>query len=113
MLAGATLFNTPKWEWPRALKRRPSGLRRPQPRRCILNPGMKRVLTALILAPLVLALVFLGPMWLITLVVAGVAMLAAWEFLALTEQRGAKPPRIAVAGGDCGCSLREIIEVAR
>jgi CDP-diglyceride synthetase len=41
---------------------------------------MKRVLTALILAPLVLALVFLGPMWLITLVVAGVAMLAAWSF---------------------------------
>ena len=57
---------------------------------------MKRVLTALILAPLVLALVFLGPMWLITLVVAAVAMLAAWEFLALTEHRGAKPPRIAV-----------------
>jgi phosphatidate cytidylyltransferase len=57
---------------------------------------MKRVLTALILAPLVLALVFLGPMWLITLVVAGVAMIAAWEFLALTEHRGAKPPRIAV-----------------
>lgn len=57
---------------------------------------MKRVLTALILAPLVLALVFLGPMWLITLVVAAVAMLAAWEFLALTERRGAKPPRIAV-----------------
>ncbi len=57
---------------------------------------MKRVLTALILAPLVLALVFFGPMWLITLVVAAVAMLAAWEFLALTEHRGAKPPRIAV-----------------
>lgn len=59
---------------------------------------MKRVLTALILAPLVLLLVFLGPMWLITLVVAGVAMLAAWEFLSLTEQRGAKPPRILVLG---------------
>lgn len=57
---------------------------------------MKRVLTALILAPLVLALVFFGPMWLITLVVAAVAMLAAWEFLALTEHRGARPPRIAV-----------------
>jgi phosphatidate cytidylyltransferase len=56
---------------------------------------MKRVLTALILAPLVLALVFLGPKWLITIAVAAVAMLAAWEFLALTEHRGAKPPRIA------------------
>jgi phosphatidate cytidylyltransferase len=59
---------------------------------------MKRVLTALILAPLVLALVFLGPMWLITLVVAAVAMLAAWEFLALTEHRGAKPPRVLTLG---------------
>jgi phosphatidate cytidylyltransferase len=59
---------------------------------------MKRVLTALILAPLVLALVFLGPMWLITLVVAAVAMLAAWEFLALTEHRGAKPPKVLTLG---------------
>jgi len=59
---------------------------------------MKRVLTALILAPLVLVLVFLGPIWLITLVVAGVAMLAAWEFLALTEHRGAKPPRVLTLG---------------
>jgi phosphatidate cytidylyltransferase len=59
---------------------------------------MKRVLTALILAPLVLVLVFIGPMWLITLVVAGVAMLAAWEFLALTERRGAEPPRVLVLG---------------
>jgi phosphatidate cytidylyltransferase len=57
---------------------------------------MKRVLTALVLAPLVLVLVFLGPKWLITMAVAGVAMLAAWEFLALTEHRGAKPPRFAV-----------------
>jgi phosphatidate cytidylyltransferase len=56
---------------------------------------MKRILTALILAPLVLALVFLGPKWLITIFVAAVAMLAAWEFLALTEHRGARPPRIA------------------
>src|SRR5664279_4955771 len=56
---------------------------------------MKRILTALILAPLVLALVFLGPKWLITIFVAAVAMLAAWEFLALTVHRGAKPPRIA------------------
>ena len=52
---------------------------------CILNAGMKRVLTALILAPLVLVLVFMGPMWLITAVVAGVAMLAAhsrhWQLM--------------------------------
>ncbi|HEV2273037.1 MAG TPA: phosphatidate cytidylyltransferase, partial [Acidobacteriaceae bacterium] len=59
---------------------------------------MKRVITALILAPLVLVLVFLGPIWLITVVVAGVAMLAAWEFLGLTEHRGAKPPRVLTLG---------------
>lgn len=57
---------------------------------------MKRVLTALVLAPLVLAIVFFGPKWLLTVAVALVAMLAAWEFLALTEHRGAKPPRMAV-----------------
>jgi phosphatidate cytidylyltransferase len=59
---------------------------------------MKRVLTALILAPLVLVLVFIGPMWLITAVVAGVAMLAAWEFLALTEHIGARPPKVLALG---------------
>jgi phosphatidate cytidylyltransferase len=57
---------------------------------------MKRVLTALILAPLVLALVFFGPRWSITLAVAAVAMLAGWEFLTLTEKAGAKPPRVAL-----------------
>ena len=46
---------------------------------------MKRVLTALVLTPLVLALVFLGPKWLITLVVAAVAVLAGWEFLGLAR----------------------------
>lgn len=57
---------------------------------------MKRVLTALILAPLVLALVLAGPRWLIMLVVAVVALLAGWEFLGLAERCAAKPPRIAV-----------------
>ncbi len=57
---------------------------------------MKRVLTALILAPVVLVLVFLAPKWLITLAVAAVAMMAAWEFLGLAERCAAKPPRIAV-----------------
>jgi phosphatidate cytidylyltransferase len=65
---------------------------------CILNPGMKRVLTALVLIPLVLFLVFLGPKWdgLFTLVTAGVAMLAAWEYLGLAVRGGANPPRLAV-----------------
>jgi phosphatidate cytidylyltransferase len=59
---------------------------------------MKRVLTALVLIPVVLVLVFLGPQWqwLFTLVVAGVAALAGWEFLSLVNHAGATAPRIAV-----------------
>src|SRR5580700_9706472 len=57
---------------------------------------MKRVLTAVILIPLVLLLVFKGPFWLITLAAAAVAILAAWEYLVLADASGAKTPRIAV-----------------
>src|SRR5579871_3267833 len=59
---------------------------------------MKRVLTALILIPIVLLIVFLGPKqhWLFSLSVAGVAVLAGWEYLGLAQQRGAQPPRIVV-----------------
>lgn len=59
---------------------------------------MKRIITALILIPVVLVLVFLGPwwQWLFTMAVAAVAALAAWEFLGLAENAGAQPPRIAV-----------------
>ena len=56
---------------------------------------MKRVVTALILAPVVLALVFLGPKWLIASAVAVVAVLAGWEFIGLAERCAARPPRIA------------------
>ena len=58
---------------------------------------MRRILTALVLAPLALALVIFGPKWLISLAVALIAVLAAWEFLGLAEKCGAKPPRIAVS----------------
>lgn len=57
---------------------------------------MKRVITALVLAPLVIALVLFGPKWLITLAVAAVALLAGWEFIGLAEHSGAKPPRIPI-----------------
>jgi phosphatidate cytidylyltransferase len=57
---------------------------------------MKRVLTALVLIPLVLTMVFLGKPWLVTLFTACLAGLAAWEYLGLTEAGGARPPRIAV-----------------
>ena len=57
---------------------------------------MKRVLTALVLIPIVLYLVFLPPwaQWIFTIVTALVSCLAAWEFLTLSHQVGAKPPRI-------------------
>ncbi len=57
---------------------------------------MKRFITALILIPLVLLLIFLGPRWLVALAVAAVAALAAWEFLGLAKSSGANPPRVAV-----------------
>src|SRR5947209_17761923 len=59
---------------------------------------MKRVITAAVLIPLVLVLVFLPPHWqpLFTAATALVAALAAWEFLSLAQARGANPPRIAV-----------------
>jgi phosphatidate cytidylyltransferase len=57
---------------------------------------MKRILTALVLIPLVLALVFLGPRWLVIVATAALAGLAAWEYLGLAEKGGARPPRIAV-----------------
>src|ERR1039457_333361 len=44
---------------------------------------MKRFLTALVLIPLVLVLVFLGPKWLFTLAVAAVAALDGWAYLGL------------------------------
>ncbi len=59
---------------------------------------MKRVLTAAVLIPVVLVLVFLGPpwQWLFSVAVAGVAALAGWEFMGLAERGGVKPPRVAV-----------------
>lgn len=59
---------------------------------------MKRVLTALVLIPLVLVLVFLPPawQWLFTAVTALVGALAGWELMDLAQRKGAAPPRIAV-----------------
>jgi phosphatidate cytidylyltransferase len=58
---------------------------------------MKRVLTAVVLIPLVLLLIFKGPFWLITPVVGAVAELALWEYLTLADATGAKTPRISAA----------------
>jgi phosphatidate cytidylyltransferase len=67
-------------------------------RRCILTVGMKRILTALVLIPLVLSLVFLAPKILFVVITAVVACLAAWEFLNLANQNGSKPPRVLILG---------------
>lgn len=65
----------------------------------MLNAGMKRIVTAIVLVPAVLLLVFLGArwQWLFTAATALVAVLAALEYLTLAEQRGAKPPKVAVS----------------
>ncbi|MDP9267777.1 MAG: phosphatidate cytidylyltransferase [Acidobacteriota bacterium] len=54
---------------------------------------MKRVLTAVILIPLVLADIFFAPDWLVVLTVGLVATLAASEFLQLAEASGMAPYR--------------------
>ena len=54
---------------------------------------MKRVLTAVILIPLVMAIVFLAPDWLVVLTVGIVATLAANEFLQLAAASGMAPYR--------------------
>jgi phosphatidate cytidylyltransferase len=54
---------------------------------------VKRVLTAVILIPLVVLALFLAPMWLFTLLVLAVAVLAAREFLAIVEADGFRPFR--------------------
>lgn len=58
---------------------------------------MKRLITAAVLIPIVLILVFLGPrwQWLFTLAVATVAALAGWEYMGLSRRTGAHPPRVA------------------
>jgi len=59
---------------------------------------MKRILTAIVLVPIVLVLVFLPSHWqpLFVAVTAIVAAMAAWEYMGLAMELGARPPRIAV-----------------
>ncbi len=70
---------------------------------------MKRIVTAVVLIPLVLLLVLKGHFWLLTLVAAIVALAAAWEFVALADAGGAKVPRIPLLVGIAmlfGCAFR-------
>ena len=54
---------------------------------------MKRVITAVVLVPLVLLLVFKGSFLLVVIATALTAELAAWEYFSLADQLGAKTPR--------------------
>ncbi len=59
---------------------------------------MQRVLTAIVLIPLVLLLIFVSPKWplLFMAVVFAAAALALWEYLGLADAMGAKTPRVLV-----------------
>jgi len=52
---------------------------------------VKRVLTAVILIPLVILALFKAPLWLFTLLVLGVALLAAREYLNIAAATGFRP----------------------
>ena len=54
---------------------------------------MKRVLTAVVLIPLVLLAVFKAPLWLFALVLAGVALLTIREYLNIIQACGIEPLR--------------------
>lgn len=54
---------------------------------------MKRILTAVLLIPLVLVLILWGPLWLQTLAAWGIAELALYEYLSLCEGYGLRCPR--------------------
>ncbi|MGB0035357.1 MAG: phosphatidate cytidylyltransferase [Candidatus Acidiferrales bacterium] len=49
---------------------------------------LKRILTAVVLIPFVVALVWWGPVWLLAIFAALVAILALWEFFALGDRHG-------------------------
>ncbi len=72
---------------------------------CILL-RVKRVLTAVILVPLVLLLIFKaqGQFWLIYTVVGAVAELALWEYLTLANTSGAKIPALPLESVSRSCS---------
>jgi phosphatidate cytidylyltransferase len=54
---------------------------------------VKRILTAVVLIPLVILTLFKAPLWLFTLLVLGVALLAAREYFYIAEANGISPFR--------------------
>src|SRR5271156_3354034 len=72
----------------------------PEARAPLRRPGrrqrtsfVKRVLTAVILIPIVVLALFRAPLWLFTLLVLGVALLAAKEYFDIAEATGFRPMR--------------------
>src|SRR6266702_3985731 len=63
---------------------------------------MKRILTALLLIIIVVALIFFGQLWMLTLTTCLVAELAAYEYLTLANSSGA---RIPIWWMECGRRL--------
>jgi phosphatidate cytidylyltransferase len=57
---------------------------------------MARIITAAVLIPLVILLLFRAPFWAVTLAAATVAVLACWEYLGLADGSGAQTPRVVV-----------------
>lgn len=57
---------------------------------------MKRIITAAVLVPLVILLIFKGSFLAVVLATGVVAELAVWEFLSLSDAAGTKTPRILV-----------------
>jgi phosphatidate cytidylyltransferase len=72
----------------------------PLPRRRLRSPGFlsnlaRRVATALVALPLLLAVVFLAPPWATVLLVAAALLLGQLEYLGLLRARGIRPLRAA------------------
>ncbi len=54
---------------------------------------MKRVATAIVLVPIVLLIVFRGPLWAFAVVVGIIALVTTSEYLGVAESSGIKPPK--------------------
>ena len=54
----------------------------------------KRVLTALVLIPVVVGIVLFTPTWVVALATAGITVLALWEYFALGEAIGHRAYRV-------------------
>ena len=72
---------------------------------------MKRVLTAVILIPIVIVVLFRAPLWLFALLVLGVALLAAREYFGIAEKT-VKMHRVLMLERLGGVTTAEAIRIA-